>query len=949
MKASFFVKICGLCLVMTASSSYATAEAEPKAEANAEPNAAAAPQPQFGGSGSNSNNNNNFGGSSGSWSVPSGVDPDLYSRTESDKLWDCYSDWRLRDRFLRTPQSMDNLIGLIRKIEAYPQTQNWDMEKTAAVILRRFRLDGIFFRPGDKNTPGNDMTLLYEGRQHEERKQTILYKLAPDRSASEFPEDALTPAEKCGLHFMLSYTINDTARPDENDRGFSSGSSLGRRKRGIFSNDDDPVGNDNQISDDNHALEGSFRQQLRDDSEDSLSDARTQPLVSMSQQQQQQSSMKQVAPNYVTSKYPLEMGVVYTPYGTVAAGAVLAGIAFGLEEQTYTVRNLLPQDKDETQLPAEIRDAQIINSFAGTIAGDIAQSAVLKGSTSIDDNKLIGPIGRWNDTVLPTEYSLDYRLEDVSFLTYAEALGGIDGLLLAKRIRDWDKTYVKLSHILELYYSNQGISFGKLDQSTDTGAGNGPVKYRACDRFNLFKNGNVVKKTELDDQASFILFRMIHIRQVKSFAYLLYAYQSPIWSGMRVETINSLVDRANKVFWRFVNEDGRSAESDTWDCPTFVPTSSNTNNNARFFDEDPNVPFETRLDIHTMLDSNAGEPEIYSFMYGISQVLARLQVDTHGTNRFGLNMTQSEQWMCFLDIGEEPNKAMVAHRMLRAESWGYSGRFNLIDTMNAIKKEHLAYTRQEYMDNSAGSNAKVFLLVVPKSKPVADGYDEDKLKEFFEHFYEDVPDAELIVLGTGTDWQRYLRDENEDFINMNSDFASKLLKRLKRVPGRLIFPRCKDGKEQETGNKYKGFYSPGTKSLLAYNPHYFFSSGSTRIKIRFISKLPVDVCAMRSLDERDSGDIKCGKVLDASDTSVTFDVKPKCGRECDPIYLTFQTDPSVDLSVYNPTCSDTRTCTFPNQVEYEITHEKMRCNSGVTISANLFAAVLLFLVTFFNR
>jgi hypothetical protein len=40
---------------------------------------------------------------------------------------------------------------------------------------------------------------------------------------------------------------------------------------------------------------------------------------------------------------------------------------------------------------------------------------------------LIGPGGKWNDTVLPTEYSLDYDMSRVSYLTYAEALGGIDG------------------------------------------------------------------------------------------------------------------------------------------------------------------------------------------------------------------------------------------------------------------------------------------------------------------------------------------------------------------------------------------------------------------------------------------------------------------------------------------------------------------------------------------
>jgi hypothetical protein len=61
----------------------------------------------------------------------------MFARSAPDQVWSCYLDWSLRDRFMRVPQSMDNLIGLIRKIEASPTAYSWDLEKTTAVILRR--------------------------------------------------------------------------------------------------------------------------------------------------------------------------------------------------------------------------------------------------------------------------------------------------------------------------------------------------------------------------------------------------------------------------------------------------------------------------------------------------------------------------------------------------------------------------------------------------------------------------------------------------------------------------------------------------------------------------------------------------------------------------------------------------------------------------------------------
>ena len=67
-------------------------------------------------------------------------------------------------------------------------------------------------------------------------------------------------------------------------------------------------------------------------------------------------------------------------------------------------------------------------------------------------------------------------------MTYAELYGGIDGLLISHHIQKWDNNYMKLSHVLEMYYSEQGVY--------------GDSHYRACNRVNNFKSvdQNILKE-----------------------------------------------------------------------------------------------------------------------------------------------------------------------------------------------------------------------------------------------------------------------------------------------------------------------------------------------------------------------------------------------------------------------------------------------------------------------
>ena len=63
------------------------------------------------------------------------------------------------------------------------------------------------------------------------------------------------------------------------------------------------------------------------------------------------------------------------------------------------------------------------------------------------------------------------------------------GLLMAKNIKDWDVTsYLKLSSVLEMYYSESGI--------------HGDSKFRACNRIHNYKDTSIIDPNKLREQVS---------------------------------------------------------------------------------------------------------------------------------------------------------------------------------------------------------------------------------------------------------------------------------------------------------------------------------------------------------------------------------------------------------------------------------------------------------------
>ncbi|XP_011501691.1 PREDICTED: uncharacterized protein LOC105365273, partial [Ceratosolen solmsi marchali] len=171
-----------------------------------------------------------------------------------------------------------------------------------------------------------------------------------------------------------------------------------------------------------------------------------------------------------------EGGVILTPYGTVALGTVLAGIAAALQPQVVETKRLLKiriADKNDEVIPPRKMDTKgsllrtslsserIDNTWLATVAGELAEMAVYQGPI-YDDQMFIGATGFWDRTMRPHFYYIMHPYENFD-LTRAETVGAIDGLIIAKNLHSWTRKFenLRLSQVLDMYYSESGAFFNK--------------------------------------------------------------------------------------------------------------------------------------------------------------------------------------------------------------------------------------------------------------------------------------------------------------------------------------------------------------------------------------------------------------------------------------------------------------------------------------------------------
>lgn len=356
-------------------------------------------------------------------------------------LIECYNTSYFMNRDNRLPANIDTLISLIEKVENSYVASGYQMDirQVAVALLHRFRQDGI--RRAAGVTTQIDGVIPYSPTGFQFPKLRILLSRLLPGNANTFPNSSFTSTERCSLHFMLSSTFDTRQRGDENTvcsqlsqyRAQRLPRALKKTESSNF------IGDAEWLDSRPKRARGSgsnYVQMGELDYDTDWAYAGTEGL----------------------SQCPVEDGLVRTPWGTVSAGTLIAGVATGLQQQTINLNTLLQlatPRRGRTQSQTTV--ANIDNRWAATLAGDLAEVTLVQVPTSNGNVATVGATGGWNDTVLPHWYFLSQRnnLE----ATDAEIRGGLDGLIIAKNVAQWktQASSLKLSQLLRMYYSSTGV------------------------------------------------------------------------------------------------------------------------------------------------------------------------------------------------------------------------------------------------------------------------------------------------------------------------------------------------------------------------------------------------------------------------------------------------------------------------------------------------------------
>lgn len=356
----------------------------------------------------------------------------------SQSLQVCYQNRSILERDNRLPMTMSTLIDLIRKVEE-ADGLNMDIKDLTVSLLHRFKQDGIEYQKG---THPSSLVLPFGSSGYQFQKHKILLTRLIPGDARRFPNETLTTQEQCALHFMVSNSIDLHVRGDEAQRC----SSLAQYRTNRI-----PRGADVETF--KHPKNTKSSGRLQADIDENYDE-----------DEEQKDSMAPRAYDFgvdtdtnMVSQCPVENGVIRTPWGTISAGTLLAGIAAGLVQQNVRVSDVLLGRTKEGLRARQLSGQVVDNRWAATLSGDLAEVALRQGpKNSIQ----VGAKGAWNSTAEPKWHFLSQR--DHHEMTDAEIRGGIDGLIIAKNIETWKNNFngLKLSQVLSMYYSMRGVFNG---------------------------------------------------------------------------------------------------------------------------------------------------------------------------------------------------------------------------------------------------------------------------------------------------------------------------------------------------------------------------------------------------------------------------------------------------------------------------------------------------------
>lgn len=738
-------------------------------------------------------------------------------------LRDCYGNADLYSRNKRLPMTMTTLIELIRKVELYKGAY-FDLRTLSVALLHRFRMDGIERIPDVPASPG---VVPFRVTGHQFPKHKVLLQQLIPGNAYTFPNESLSSQELCTLHFMLSSAVEPWERADEDEvcpnnfHSFSTGGSSNPLTR----DPDYPTAN----------LHGS---QL--------------------------------------SRCPIEDGVVHTSrWGTVSPGTVLAAIAAALEPQQVQISLLLSEPvqangTDKLEKFERYRQmglsVQLHNTWAATLAGDLAEVAVYQGPR-LKGDLYLGPGGTWNDTMIPRARYMDQRNKGFWQMTDAEARGGIDGLILSGAVQSWKEqlSRMRLSQLLEMYYSDRGVNFDP--------------QYRACERQARLK--------ELEETSDLLQIQTINFARVLS-------YKSPEAVQISDEKLEEFSVKALQAY------------------SSHLP---NLLSGLRCADPTP-LP---RVHLHVILD---GTWTTYEDMQVLAYLAQEADVSYYGSSMAVMN-GEDGTWI----LRETHNAADLFKLGNNTDNssdvtWPRSLDLKLsLATLSSYLAERVAAERRR---NVIGGPSHV-VLVLGYTATISDADHRESI-QIISRFKQQNPDVRFVFMASDTNQYRFKELSTIDPSYPDVTIAlpdskvekvvTKIIASISTIPGRIMGAYCDGSNNQTRRNGLEGYVTAGFPLTHRIHPSFLQSSGDVTLRFQGSGHGNLRACVSR---EQGSTGTDCNEVKNLEEMALK--ISAPCSNyvyQCPPVYLTI----TVTNTLTRCTEDD---CRYPDQVRFLLRQEGLRC------------------------
>ncbi|XP_011501690.1 PREDICTED: uncharacterized protein LOC105365272 [Ceratosolen solmsi marchali] len=784
---------------------------------------------------------------------------------------DTYKKWNL------LPHNIDTLVAILRKIEDFPGL-NMDLRILLSTLLHRFRQDGIVKNPKVKAQVGV-MPYAPLGQQFFRHAQTL--RVIPG-SAVNFPNDSISALERCTLHSMLSSSIDIFERGDESrvckfsNYGYQRYSRSTSQHKGVKSD-----------------VETLSPEQLEilSKTEGGVDPNFLYPPLPPNHPNS--ARLTNLPPR---SRCPIENGIVRTPYGTISAGLVLAGIAAGLEPQMIRVNDLIKQ-RDDPQVLNSLSEVNLDNKFFGTLAGDLAEVALIQGPQQSDHFNL-GVDGNWNSTTQPRYYFLNAN-ENLQ-MTAAELRGGIDGLVLASQVPIHYSRFgnLKLSQIFDMYYSNKGF----FDPNN-----------RACDRRTHLPNVAPINTlTSQTYSAAVILSTEI----AKATFFL--------------KSIEKFSTQAVKDFSTFI-----TTMNNDMIC-------NNTHGALGMIDE-------PAVDLTIILDTTWPFDVIQQIL---GQLLENLDISKYNSNFTIINAHDGTS------ISNSSNSILDFHIFNSSNYETYAKGFDLPRAFERLRSLQIKKLNDEQRLGWAGGKSDV-VLIIPYQSSISQS-DKEFCYEALKIMREEVPDSVILFLTYGPKdrWSDLVLNPDTDVISISvSEIADSyssidaLPSRIKQVPRRLINSQCGANYEQ-IGTSRPMINVIGSRGIAYYRIHpNYFSSDDTenlpKVKIQGLNGASLKICVSRELQNTKENVPTTTSTSCTTITSNTYTLSMTCEgasylHQCKPYYISISSN-STNTGPY--TCTDTKICRYPDSIKYTVSYENLQCKSGAS-SLSIIPVLILSLIYF---